>query len=138
MVVIMPTINILAPRGMTLTFNGGKHITRSSYCSFDHMDCTSHRTRNRRTKHACMQCKNVYTIYPIWHLNCLRGCPNSCMWEAKGNQLQRGRGQEPISYISIRLSHTYVEMNKMCLKSISVVISFPKIRFEIEHYKCKP
>ncbi len=27
-------------------------------------------------------------------------------------------------------------MNKICLKSISV-ISFPKIIFEIEHYECK-
>ncbi len=48
-----------------------------------------------------------------------------------------GRGQEPISYFSISLSHTNVKMNKMCLKSISVVISFPKIIFEIEHYECK-
>ncbi len=45
-----------------------------------------------------------------------------------------GRGQEPISYLSIKLSHTHVEMNKMCLTSISVVISFPKIIYEIEHY----
>ncbi len=47
-----------------------------------------------------------------------------------------GSLQEPISYFSIRLSHTHVKMNKMCLKSISVVI-FPKIIFEIEHYECK-
>ncbi len=46
-------------------------------------------------------------------------------------------GQEPISNFSIRLSHTYVEINKMSLKSNSVVISFPKIIFEIEHCECK-
>ncbi len=47
---------------------------------------------------------------------------------------KEGGVKEPIS---IMLSHIYVEMNKMCLKSISVVISFPKIIFEIEHYECK-
>ncbi len=47
------------------------------------------------------------------------------------------RGQEPISYFSIRLSHNHVEMNNMCLKSISVVISLPNITFEIEHNECK-
>ncbi len=41
-----------------------------------------------------------------------------------------GMGQEPVSYFSIRLSQTHVEMNKMCLKSISVVISFPNIKFK--------
>ncbi len=46
-------------------------------------------------------------------------------------------GKERISYLSIRLSHTLVEMNKMCLNSISVVISLRNIIFEIEHYECK-
>ncbi len=54
----------------------------------------------------------------------------------KGGVGGGGGGKEPISYFSIRLSNTYVEMNKMCLKSISLVISFPKI-FKIEHYECK-
>ncbi len=28
-------------------------------------------------------------------------------------------------------------MNRICLKLVLVVISFPKIIFEIEHYECK-
>ncbi len=48
-----------------------------------------------------------------------------------------GGGQKAISYFSIRLSHTHVEINEMRLKSISVVMSFPMIIFEIEHYECK-
>ncbi len=47
-----------------------------------------------------------------------------------------GKGEEGED-TSLRLTHTHVEMNTMCLKSISVVISFPKIIFEIEHYECK-
>ncbi len=63
---------------------------------------------------------------------------NGCICDVKENQLQMGGGgQEPIPYVSIRLSHTLVEMNKMCLKSIYVVISFPKIIIEIEHYEYK-
>ncbi len=69
----------------------------------------------------------------------LRNHQKIWMWDIKGNWLEGGggvKGQEPISYFSIRLSHTHVEMNKMCLKPISVII-FPKIIFEIEHYECK-
>ncbi len=48
----------------------------------------------------------------------VRNHPKSSMLDTKGNQLQRSGegGQESISYFSISLSHTHVEMNKICLK----------------------
>ncbi len=58
------------------------------------------------------------------------GCKRKLVAKGEG-------GQEPISYFSIMLSHNHVEMNKMCLKSLSVEILFPKIIFEIEHYDRK-
>ncbi len=68
-------------------------------------------------------------------LRLLRHHPNHCMWHTKGNQLPRGEGVKS-PFHTIRLSDIHVEMNKTCLNSISVVISFHKI-FEIEDNECK-
>ncbi len=82
-------------------------------------------------------------------IDCLTGCPYhmSCYdqgavqnipcgtWKEISCKGGGGEGQEPISYFSIKLSHTHVD--QMCLRSISVVISFLKIIFESEHYECK-
>ncbi len=97
----------------------------------------THNTRNNHflTFIQMQSCTNIYG-YSFY----LRDRPKSCIWDAKGNRLKGGGGrlaQEPISYFSIRSSHTHVETNKMCLKSISLVISFSKIRFGVEHYKCQ-
>ncbi len=73
---------------------------------------------------------------PLLLILILRDHPKHCMWVAKENRLKwRGGGQQPISYYSIyRLSHTHVEMNKICLNFFFAAISFPKIIFCVKHY----
>ncbi len=65
----------------------------------------------------------------------IRDHAKSSMWDAKRNWLQR-RGLIA-HFILFYKVIPHVETNKMCRKSILVVISFPKIIFDIEHYECK-